>query len=103
VVKAPHQGSSIGVAFVKKDSVDDFVKAVKQCLFIREVSLEEWNSVEHQEFVQRMANLDEGIGLPVSMNGEINTPRHSTCPPEPPCVASPTAHREAETAKAHRG
>ena len=71
VVKAPHQGSSIGVAFVKKDVVDDFVKAVKQCLFIREVSLEEWNSVEHQEFVQRMANLDEGIGLPVSMNGEV--------------------------------
>ena len=71
VVKAPHQGSSIGVSFVKKDSVEDFEKAVKQCLFIREVSESEWNSVDKHEFVQRMANLDEGIGLPVSLNGEV--------------------------------
>ena len=71
VVKAPHQGSSIGVAFVKKDSVEDFEKAVKQCLFIREVSENEWNSVDKHEFVQRMANLDEGIGLPVAVNGEV--------------------------------
>jgi D-alanine-D-alanine ligase len=71
VVKAPHQGSSIGVSFVKKDSVEDFEKAVKQCLFIREVSENEWNSVDKHEFVQRMANLDEGIGLPVSMNNEV--------------------------------
>lgn len=71
VVKAPHQGSSIGVAFVKKDSVEDFGKAVKQCLFIREVSENEWNSADKHEFVQRMANLDEGIGLPVSLNGQV--------------------------------
>ncbi len=71
VVKAPHQGSSIGVSFVKKDSVNDFEKAIKQCLFIREVSENEWNSVDKHEFVQRMANLDEGIGLPVSMNGKV--------------------------------
>ena len=71
VVKAPHQGSSIGVAFVKKDSAEDFEKAVKQCLFIREVAENEWNSVDKHEFVQRMANLDEGIGLPVAMNGEV--------------------------------
>lgn len=71
VVKAPHQGSSIGVAFVKQDSAEDFEKAVKQCLFIREVSENEWNSVNKHEFVQRMANLDEGIGLPVAMNGEV--------------------------------
>jgi len=71
VVKAPHQGSSIGISFVKKDSVEDFEKAIKQCLFIREVSENEWNSVDKHEFVQRMANLDEGIGFPVSMNGEV--------------------------------
>ena len=71
VVKAPHQGSSIGVSFVKKDSIEDFEEAVKQCLFIREVSENEWNSADKHEFVQRMANLDEGIGLPVSMNGEV--------------------------------
>lgn len=71
VVKAPHQGSSIGVSFVKKDSVEDFEQAVKQCLFIREISENEWNNTNKHEFVQRMANLDEGIGLPVSLNGEV--------------------------------
>ncbi len=71
VVKAPHQGSSIGVSFIKKDSVEDFEKAVKQCLFIREVSESEWNSVDKHGFVQQMANLDEGIGLPVSLNGGV--------------------------------
>ena len=34
VVKAPHQGSSIGVAFVRKDSVAAFEKAVKQLSLI---------------------------------------------------------------------
>jgi D-alanine-D-alanine ligase len=71
VVKAPHQGSSIGVAFVKKDDVNDFEKAIKQCFFIREVSLDEWQSTNKKEFVQRMANLDEGIGLPVALNNEL--------------------------------
>ncbi len=71
VVKAPHQGSSIGVAFVKKDEVSDFVKAVKQCFFIREVSAEEWNTSDKKEYVQKMANLDEGIGLPVALNNEL--------------------------------
>lgn len=71
VVKAPHQGSSIGVAFVKKDSVEDFVKCVKQCLFLREVFADEWNGSDKHEFVQKMANLDEGIALPVAFNNEI--------------------------------
>lgn len=71
VVKAPHQGSSIGVAFVKQDSVEDFVKAVKQCFFIREISAEEWNNSDKKEYVQRMANFDEGIGLPVSLGNQV--------------------------------
>ena len=74
VVKAPHQGSSIGVAFVKKDDLADFEKAVGQCLFIKEVSAAEWNNLDaatKQKFVQSIANLDEGIGFPLSIENEV--------------------------------
>mgnify|MGYP003900125793 CR=1 FL=1 len=37
VAKAPHQGSSIGLAFVKEDAIEDFDKAIKKCLFIEEI------------------------------------------------------------------
>jgi D-alanine-D-alanine ligase len=74
VVKAPHQGSSIGVAFVKKDELADFEKAVGQCLFIKEISASEWNSLdapEKQKYIQSIANLDEGIGFPLSIENEV--------------------------------
>lgn len=74
VVKAPHQGSSIGVAFVKKDDLADFEKAVGQCLFIKEISASDWNSIdvtEKQKFIQSIANLDEGIGFPLSIENEV--------------------------------
>ncbi|WP_028521912.1 D-alanine--D-alanine ligase family protein [Runella limosa] len=68
VVKAPHQGSSIGVAIVKEDSLDDFVKAMNQCFFALEVTADEWKGYSEEEkhaFAQRIANLDESIGYPV--------------------------------------
>ncbi|MES2795380.1 MAG: D-alanine--D-alanine ligase [Bacteroidota bacterium] len=74
VVKAPHQGSSIGVAFVKKDELSDFEKAVGQCLFIKEVTAAEWKSLDSegkQKFIQSIVNLDEGIGFPLSIENEV--------------------------------
>ncbi len=74
VVKAPHQGSSIGVAFVKTDELLAFENAVGQCLFIKEVKALDWNhfdSVEKQSFIQSIANLDEGIGFPLSIENEV--------------------------------
>lgn len=76
VVKAPHQGSSIGVAIVKEDSLDAFVKAMNQCFFSLEVKADDWKSwsdIEKHTFAQRIANLDESIGYPVAIQetGEI--------------------------------
>jgi D-alanine-D-alanine ligase len=74
VVKAPHQGSSIGVAFVKKDDLADFEKAVSQCLFIKDITANEWNSLDQndkQKYIQSIANLDEGIGFPISIENEV--------------------------------
>jgi D-alanine-D-alanine ligase len=74
VVKAPHQGSSIGVAFVKKDELADFENAVGQCLFIKTVLATDWNNFtlgQKQKYIQSIANLDEGIGFPLSIENEV--------------------------------
>jgi D-alanine-D-alanine ligase len=74
VAKAPHQGSSIGLAFVKKDSVEDFDQAIKKCLFISEIYRETWltySESEQVDLLQKMTNLDEGIGFPVLFQQEM--------------------------------
>jgi len=74
VAKAPHQGSSIGLAFVKKDSIEDFDQAIKKCLFISEIYRETWltySESEQVDLLQKMANLDEGIGFPVLFQQEL--------------------------------
>lgn len=71
VIKAPHQGSSIGVAIVKEDSLDEFVAAVNQCFFQIELSADTWKELGEAEKLawgQKIANLDEGIGFPVVMD-----------------------------------
>ncbi|KAA0989514.1 D-alanine--D-alanine ligase family protein [Dyadobacter aurulentus] len=73
VIKAPHQGSSIGVAIVKEDSLDEFVAAVNQCFFRIELEADTWKSffdADKQAWGQKVANLDEGIGFPVVLAGE---------------------------------
>jgi D-alanine-D-alanine ligase len=68
VVKAPHQGSSIGVAIVKENSAEAFAKAMNQCFFAQTISCNDWatlNDPEKHDFLQKIANLDEGIGFPV--------------------------------------
>jgi D-alanine-D-alanine ligase len=73
VIKAPHQGSSIGVAIVKEDSLDEFVSAVNQCFFQIELDAETWKELDEAEKMawgQKIANLDEGIGFPVILGGK---------------------------------
>ena len=74
VAKAPHQGSSIGLAFVKEDSLEVFDKAIKKCLFIEEIYREEWITLNEEAQVallQKMVNLDEGIGFPVVFQKQV--------------------------------
>lgn len=73
VIKAPHQGSSIGVAIVKEDSLEEFVSAVNQCFFQIELDAETWKELDEAEKLawgQKIANLDEGIGFPVILDGK---------------------------------
>lgn len=74
VVKAPHQGSSIGVAIVQQDDFVLFEKAMNQCFFQLEITATEWRAFTTEEkanWGQRMANLDEGIGFPVVVEGQL--------------------------------
>jgi D-alanine-D-alanine ligase len=72
VVKAPHQGSSIGVSFVKIDDLEAFETAVEQCFFIVKIPQNLWKNASDDQkgaLLQSIANLDEGIGFPVVFNG----------------------------------
>lgn len=73
VIKAPHQGSSIGVAIVKDDSLEEFISAVNQCFFQIELDADTWKDLDEAEKLawgQKIANLDEGIGFPVVLDGK---------------------------------
>jgi D-alanine-D-alanine ligase len=74
VVKAPHQGSSIGVAFVKTDSLAEFEAALGQCFFIKNLESSYWQGLDtngKRNFIQNIINLDTGIGLPLMLAGAI--------------------------------
>ena len=82
VVKAPHQGSSIGVVIVREPDLTAFCRAVEQCFFTVSVQpdgwskLSEWTALspaEKQELAQKMVSLDSGISFPVvvEQTGEV--------------------------------
>ena len=74
VVKAPHQGSSIGVAIVRKRSMEEFTKAIHQCFFDMVVYKRDWEKMtdrQKRHFLEKVSNLDEGIGFPVEVNGKL--------------------------------
>jgi D-alanine-D-alanine ligase len=68
VVKAPHQGSSIGVAIVKEKDLKSFIKGVEQCFFVMEVKKETWinlDKTQRHNYLQNIADLDKGIAFPL--------------------------------------
>jgi len=74
VVKAPHQGSSIGVAIVKKRSLEEFSRAMSQCFFETIITRKEWDKLStrrKKNLMEKTSNLDEGIGFPVVFNDEV--------------------------------
>ena len=68
VLKAPRQGSSIGVSILKTDDLAKFEAAVERSLFRKIVTREEWQRLGQQDrlaWVQHLTDIREGIGLPV--------------------------------------
>lgn len=74
VVKAPHQGSSIGVAIVKKRSLEEFSKSMSQCFFETQILKKDWiklSTRQKKNLMEKTSNLDEGIGFPVVLDSEV--------------------------------
>ncbi|HAA17306.1 MAG TPA: D-alanine--D-alanine ligase [Cytophagales bacterium] len=68
VIKAPQQGSSIGVSVLKEPDVKEFVAAVERSLFIKAVDLKEWSGLSESQkrsFLIQLVDIRDGIGLPV--------------------------------------
>ena len=87
VIKAPHQGSSIGVVIVREADLTLFCRGVEQCFFTMSVQpnaarpdgwskLSEWASLsalDKHDLAQKMVSLDSGISFPVviEQTGEV--------------------------------
>ncbi|GAB4043713.1 D-alanine--D-alanine ligase family protein [Spirosoma litoris] len=82
VVKAPHQGSSIGVAIVREADLAQFCRAVEQCFFTMTIQPDGWSKLsewadlspaDKHELAQKMVSLDSGISFPVviEQTGEV--------------------------------
>ncbi len=87
VVKAPHQGSSIGVVIVREADLTQFCRAVEQCFFTMSIQpdgwskLSEWadlSSADKKELAQQMVSLDSGISFPVVIEQTGEVIKHPT-------------------------
>lgn len=70
VVKAANQGSSIGLSIVNEDKSEDFERAVNKSFFIREITSDEWLSLDEKnkvELLKTLTDIREGIGLPLQI------------------------------------
>lgn len=69
VVKAPSQGSSIGISVVSDRNPEKLRLALNRSFFLQEITAEEWNKKSTSEKVKWVATLTdirEGIGMPVN-------------------------------------
>lgn len=68
VIKAPHQGSSIGVSILGEDDLMKFEKLVQKSFFELEIKKQEWDNYSKEDkigFIAKLVDIREGIGLPV--------------------------------------
>jgi len=71
VVKAPHQGSSIGVSIVREAIPQQLELALERAFFERTLRFAEWqalNEAGRLAWVRQLADIKEGIGLPVKIS-----------------------------------
>jgi len=73
VLKAPHQGSSIGVSVLKDPDFEAFETAVNKSFFTKNVSKDDWQELDNAgkvNLVKQLTDIREGIGLPVIADDE---------------------------------
>ncbi len=70
VIKPANQGSSIGVTIMNEKNEQQFLGAVGKALFTHWIAAPEWKKMDagsKTEYVRSVADIREGIGLPVSI------------------------------------
>ena len=68
VVKAPTQGSSIGVNVLKESNLSSLSDAIDRSFFIRNLSMSEWSTWDNaskKEWTRSLCDIREGIGIPI--------------------------------------
>ncbi|GAB2778852.1 D-alanine-D-alanine ligase [Hymenobacter luteus] len=69
VIKAPRQGSSLGISILKEEDSMAFTKAIERALFQHTITREEWAALDETArlaWVRRVTDIREGIGLPIT-------------------------------------
>jgi UDP-N-acetylmuramate--alanine ligase len=72
VLKAPRQGSSIGISIVREENPALFSAAVDRALFRRTLTKAEWTKLDEEAqraWVRQLADIREGLALPVTLDG----------------------------------
>jgi UDP-N-acetylmuramate--alanine ligase len=74
VIKPANQGSSIGITILQKDDNISFMEAIEKAFFTKWIDTAEWklmNAEAKNSFVRVLADIREGIGMPLLVNDAI--------------------------------
>ncbi|HEY4650315.1 MAG TPA: D-alanine--D-alanine ligase [Pontibacter sp.] len=75
VLKAPHQGSSIGVSIIKEHDFAAFEAGVERSFFTKTIYKSQWLAMGEEKqlmSIKQLVDIREGIGMPVQLeNGTI--------------------------------
>ncbi len=71
VIKAAHQGSSIGVNIFRQGGLKEFTEQVEKTLFQEEISSKEWHSNQKLSILRHLLDFREGPGLPALIQQTI--------------------------------
>ena len=74
VVKPANQGSSVGVSVVSTDDIHAFETALHKAFFMQTILPKEWlekDKLQKTQFIQKVTDVKEGIGLPAFANGKL--------------------------------
>ncbi|MFD1188708.1 D-alanine--D-alanine ligase family protein, partial [Pontibacter rugosus] len=68
VLKAPHQGSSIGISIVKEEDFSSFETGVDRSFFTKTIYKSQWLAMGEEKqlaSIKQLVDIREGIGMPV--------------------------------------
>ncbi len=71
VIKPANQGSSIGISILHEDDNLKFMEAVEKAFFTKWQDASEWkklSAAEKNNFVRTLADIREGIGMPINVS-----------------------------------